>query len=500
MNFLEKKIIILILIYKCYSYAVFPFKIFNKCDISQNKYINNKILSDLFIKNCLTNKIYSEVNIGIPKQTINFFFSMKGSSFYLFEGYCPYEITTFYDFKKSTTFQNSSYCTNNFNRISSICNIKEKITFYNNINLLSNISLNDSNIAFGKGLPNNKNSIENNVCGYIGFSLMSKDISNLLHRFLLLLKFFNIIKEYTWTFHFFDKKNKNDLYYKINNNKILNDNYEGLFIIGIAPHIYDNQNFNETYYKSILSENRGYLHTWDIKFFEIYFYDENNSKIKMNNFYQGGFDIETNYIISTKEYFNLIKEKYFNKYIYKNICTIEIIEAEKDYYNINYNYYEIISCNINNFKEKEMKQFPDLNFFHLKYNYTFVFNYKELFKNYNNRIFFLILTSKSNENFWTFGKLFMKKYQFIFDTDKKTISFYIQRKKNNFNSSKYNYFVIFLIAIIFSVVIGIYIGKIIFMRKKKIVNELHDDYEYKSVDTKNEKFNQNIEMKSKIYI
>ena len=221
---------------------------------------------------------------------MNVLISMKGSSFYLFEGLCPNEIKTFYNFNKSTTFKNSSHCIKNFNRINLVCDIKETITFFNDINLLSNMTITDFNIAYGKGLPNIRENIENNICGYIGFSL---------------------IKEYIWTFHFFNKDNKNDLYYKISNKNYLeNDDHDGLFIVGLLPHEYDN-NFDEENYKSILTENRGYLYSWDIKFFEIYFYDEYNQKIKVNNFYQGELDIETNYIISTKEYFNLIKEKIF---------------------------------------------------------------------------------------------------------------------------------------------------------------------------------------------
>ena len=501
MIFLDK-IIIFLLIYNCYSYAVFPIKSINKCNEKINILDpNSKSLSNLFILNCLANAIYSEIDIGIPKQTINFLISMKGSSFYLLEGLCPNEIKTFYNYSKSTTFKNTSRCKKNFNRIKSVCDIKEIISFFNDTNLLSNMTITDTNIAYGKGLSNIKNSKENNICGYIGFSLMNRDISNLMDRFLMLLKFNKIIKEYTWTFHFFDKDNKNDLYYKISNKKYLeNDEHDGLIIIGHLPHEYDN-NFDEGNYKSIATENRGYLYSWDIKFFEIYFYDVYNQKIKINNFYQGDLDIENNYIISTKEYFDLIKEKYFDNYINKKICSVEIVEAEKNLYNMNNNFYQVISCDIDSFTEKEMKKFPDLNFFHLKYNYTFTFNYKELFINYNNRIFFLIQSLKNKENYWTFGKLFMKKYQFIFDSNKRTINYYARQLNSINKNNKFNYFVFFLITIIISILIGIYFGKKIFSKRKKIADELNDNYEYNSYQGNNKTIiEQNIEMKSKIYI
>ena len=498
-------LLIIILLYKCEPYAVFPFKSFNEC-FSKEKIVLNtniKYISNLFIKNCLTNIIYTEMDIGEPKQTVNILFSMKGSSFYLFEEFCPNEISTFYDINKSITFKNSTICTKYFNNIYSICDIKEKITFYNNINLLSNITLNEANIAFGKGLPDYiKNNDTNNICGYIGFSLMNRDISNLLNRFFLLLKFFKIIDDYTWTFHFFDKNNKNDLFHKINNK---NNKHEGFFITGILPHEYANDIFNKTYYKSTLNENRGYIYKWDLKFFDIYFYDNNNNKIKINNNFQGELDIETNYIISTKEYFNLIKDKFFNIYLNSKICTNETVEVGKNLYSMTNNYYEIISCDSYYFDKNEMKKFPSLYFFHLKYNYTFILNFKELFQNIYNRTFFLIITAKNTDNFWTFGKLFMQKYQFIFDSDKKTISFYTKKKYAYFDysnkSSKIKYFIFFLIIIVFSILIGIYIGKRKYKLKKNIVSELSDNFDYKStVDINNNKenVNQNIEMKIRL--
>ena len=505
MLFSKKEFIFLIFIYSCYSYAVFPIKSFNKCDINKNDplfNINN--LSYFFIQNCLSNTIYSEVNIGEPKQTVNIIISMKRSSFYLLEGFCPNDISTFYDSKKSTTFKNSSFCTQNFNNINFICDIKEKINFYDNINLQSNTTIDEINIAFGNGLPPYiRNTNVNSICGYLGFSLMNKDISNLSNRFLLFLKFFNKIKEYIWTFHFFDKNNKNDLLYKINNNNY--HNHEGLLIIGILPHNYDNQNFNESNYKSSLNENRGYISKWELKFYEIYII-QNNNKIKINNYFQGEIDIETNYIISTKEYFDLIKDNFFNNYINKKICINETFEVGKNFYNLNNDYYEVISCDINSFDENEIKKFPTLNFFHLKYNFTFSFNYKELFKTIYNKEFFLITTSKINENFWTFGKLFMKKYQFIFNTDKTTINFYTDKKYHYINStissispktSKLKLVIFFIIAIIISIIIGIYIGKKIYNKRKKYVTELKNDLKYNYIND-NLTVNKNIEMKLKL--
>ena len=210
-------------------------------------------------------------------------------------------------------------------------------------------------------------------------------------------------------------------------------------------------------------------------------------------------------MISTKEYFNLIKDKYFNDCLGEGICINETVKIGTNFYSIVNDYYEVISCDIYYFTENEMKKFPSLYFFHLKYNYTFILNYKELFLNIYNRTFFLITTAKNSENFWNFGKLFMQKYQFIFNTDKKTINFYTKKNFDNLRysnkSSKIKFFIFILVTIIFSILIGIFIGKKKYKIKKKIVSELNDDFDYKSnidINNNKEKVNQTIEMKSKL--
>ena len=155
-----------------------------------------------------------------------------------------------------------------------------------------------------------------------------------------------------------------------------------------------------------------------------------------------------------------------------------------------------------------MKKCPTLYFYHLKYNFTFSFNYKELFQNLYNKQFYLITSSKNNEEYWTFGKLFMKKYQFIFNSEKKTINFYSVPKiyydnttQISINSKTYSLKIIifFLISIILSIIIGIYIGKKLYNKRKKIVRELKsDDFIYNSIG--NEIVNKNIEMKIKLDI
>ena len=105
-------------------------------------------------------------------------------------------------------------------------------------------------------------------------------------------------------------------------------------------------------------------------------------------------------------------------------------------------------------------------------------------------------------NLWNLGKIFMKKYPFIFDEDKKTISFVYLNKfdkkdgqnkdmpndntdnKNNDNSKikqffkDYYYIIILIICVIIGVIFGIYIGRKIWKKRRVRANELDDNVDY----------------------
>ena len=119
-----------------------------------------------------------------------------------------------------------------------------------------------------------------------------------------------------------------------------------------------------------------------------------------------------------------------------------------------------------------------------------------------NTKYFLIYFLKSNNNLWKFGKLFLKKFQFSFNQDSSTIHFYsdydkiLSKRKNeykdNSNGSNKKYIKILIVCIcifIFSVVLGIFIGKIIgFKKEKNKADELEENFEYFS---QNENINNN---------
>ena len=114
---------------------------------------------------------------------------------------------------------------------------------------------------------------------------------------------------------------------------------------------------------------------------------------------------ENKFIISTFQYFNLIKEIFGKK------CKI---------YQSEYSY-QYLSCDKNIDKEFT----PEINFFIKEYNITFNINYKDLFFDDGDSLIFLVATyADFDEGYWILGKPFIKKYLFLYDMDSKMIGFY----------------------------------------------------------------------------
>ena len=105
------------------------------------------------------------------------------------------------------------------------------------------------------------------------------------------------------------------------------------------------------------------------------------------------------------------------------------------------------------------------------------------------------------------GQIFLSKYNFVFNSDKKQIGFYKKvnreaqndenhNKKNKISNELLIIIIAIGVALVFSI-IGIAIGKKIFCCSRKILaNELTDeiDYEYKTKDDNNFKPDDNIEI------
>ena len=255
---------------------------------------------------------------------------------------------------------------------------------------------------------------------------------------------------------------------------------EGVLIIGEEPHNYLPNIYNENNLRkvNVLSDGFGY-YSWKIEFTQIYFYSDDDIKNKIKENKNGIFVIENNYIIGSKYYQKLIEEKFFKKYLDNNICYYEKMAKERQ---------QILICDK---KESfEINSFPTLYFYHRIFNYTFELTKENLFLEKNNKYIFLIFFSEFENNYFTLGKIFLRKYLFIFNSDSKTIGFYNSHFENEFiekgNSVSLFNKIIGVFIILIACFVGLYSAKKLYEQaRKRRLNEIFEQYEYKSHDIEN---------------
>ena len=152
---------------------------------------------------------------------------------------------------------------------------------------------------------------------------------------------------------------------------------------------------------------------------------------------------------------------------------------------------EVIICLF--VKKNKMKNFindfPTLFFSHIDYNYIFELTFKDLFMYIDKYYYFMIIfpynniTNELSLQNWYIGLPFLRQYQFIFNSNERTVGFYksknFEEQENQIINEKENnkYWIYFLqILIIFILVsISIFIGMKINKQRKKRANELKDD-------------------------
>jgi len=155
------------------------------------------------------------------------------------------------------------------------------------------------------------------------------------------------------------------------------------------------------------------------------------------------FDVQNGMIMADGGFKEIVDRNFFNEEIKKGNCGIEIIEDYIYYY-----------CN----KKANLKNFEDVKFYSHDYNYTFVFTKDDLFYTYNNTKYFLIYFPKSDaskSNTWILGKVFLKKYLFVFNSDSKTIGFYKEDIVINKLKNKNSILLIILICISILILISL---------------------------------------------
>ena len=444
---------------KCLNYIVYPLKIYNKL---------NKIENFL-----LFNSTYTSIEIGKPPQKVNFYFSLNHNKMNMTDIDCQ-DINLF-DIDYSETFIIVGFPDEDEIYSSKIFSV-DTISFYDDINLTKFEEKDEYFMYYYVDL--NKTDVKY-VCGSIGIGLMEyESYDEEVDEIEYYLKFIRAQYNYFSFFHY---------------------NGEDYFINGIFLHQEFKNMFqniqNISWINPIIRENSL---KWEISMKEIY-YNKIHLKDKIIFELNPLFEL----IIGTNDYKIKILEDFFNYYINKQICLINET-----------NDYQIIECDDNKFGIKDIQAFPILYMINSNINHVFEMIGEELFIKLNNKYYFgIIFPIKNFEyNKWILGKIFMRKYPVVFSPINRLVGFYVnpnwngedemddfeekeenmkkkgdQKEINNSSYSKdfYLYLKIWIIALIFTC-FGIYIGRKLFLQRKRKVNELVDDYYQYNSGTKSD--------------
>ena len=481
------------------SIIVIPFQLSELIieEYLDSNYSVNDYFSDFFLVD-----YYSSLNIGSKDMRILTRISQDNNSFFLSEEECKRKTVDHaenygiisrnkYRLSQSSSYKNISIFNNSLinNKIGGI--ISDTFSFYNTTKLkchpLSYKDALDNEIDSKIDLDEFKiiieNFTDNGLCALIGMGKPDKD-SNVGVNLINELKKNGIINDYSFTYNYVNS-------------------YTGQLIIGALPHEYiDSKLYKPFQYINInsYSVNDNTL-PWSILFNKIYIDRRNSSIINVQNNVKSYIVHKLGFIIGTTQYKKLILEHFFNPLINEKICFIEKIKnINYKIYDLKNEYYELFYCDEYKFKDNHRILFPSLKFQQKDLEYDFNFHFYFLFNKFNERYYFLVLfpEEKLSNNNWYLGLPFLKRYQFIFNYDSKTIGFYNDKmelknktksdKDENFFKSHLRLFMeigigILLIGLIY---IAYIIGQKINTKRKKRANELDDDsFEYFSKD-KNE--------------
>ena len=462
---ITKKIIFTILLFfgilfhKTFSYIVVPFKTFRKTETKQSTN-----LAETFLRSELNNTIYIEIEAGLPVQKIPAIILSEEFGFFIINHKCLIP-SSFDTIEKSSTFSKSElykdytykfrtqtdmifgndifkFPTESSSRKQALLN------FMYSPNLQPSSSIKEENIDLHFGDDEN----HEYTCAGIGIrgaQYLGKDYEK------------NLIKQL-----FYENVIDNNYFSIIYSS---DSDEEGIFLIGAEPHVHDNDNYFEPQLRHISTVDNNYFIFWSLHPDKIYFERDNNIYSITNNNLICSLEYNIGVIYGTENYFNLIKENFFNKLINENKCHEEVVHS----------IYTVFYCD----NKKDIKTFPSLNLYSQQLLFTFILDYKDLFYEKSGKYFFNIIFDKNNKNQWKLGKPFLKKYVFVYDYDSKTIGFYNEelpggKRGKKISSILLNIF--FAIVIIAFGFLGFYYGKKVYDKaRKKRRNEIEDEYEYK---------------------
>ena len=436
---------------------------FPKDDYSPNEsktLINSWIRRKLYleIENKSGQKLPFIINLKIPEMHIRNVVSLIREDDETY--YKPYteKISDFcyFNYHNSDSYELTTNYNYSFHYITNTCYAKEKVYFYNDLNLKEK-KIYDIQFVHSTN--------ETNVCFFAGL-LLTQSSAYKKSNFFDQVKHLINSKSYSWALKF-DSPDEGELIFgdiKGNKNlKFYNDNSEDNY------KSYQVQTFSEVIY-------------WKLYFEKIYFGDYT---IQTDTHFYFNIDIHNRYIAIPKEYFNQIRGKY---YLSDDNYTSPDSEKKFICFEDDSQSFHSIYCRKKEYLEltDNYKKLPDLNLFGINIGFNITFKAKELFVEKDDIVYFLIGYSTKSDFDWQMGNVFLEKYITIFDNDAKLVSILKKDDKasnenEDSNLGKYIFIIIFIFilsGLIFGF-LGIFFGKKYFQTRKKKANELNDDdYDY----------------------
>ena len=252
-----------------------------------------------------------------------------------------------------------------------------------------------------------------------------------------------------------------------------NSEEKGEIIIGDLPHEYAPNIYSpENYFYDSVSITKEPPFNWHF-IYKKCLYDQ--EQIDTRNTVK--FSIDFGFLRGNTKLQKYLDENFFNK----NSCF-------KDKTNNNYYVYYCEEKAIKNLKpitfELDSKYCPT------NLNAKFEFTYKDLFIKKNDIYYFqIVFPSDGSYSNWVFGKPLFKKYQMVFDQDRKTYGFYVKindkKNDNKLEKSLKTSWTLVIILIFVSLILGYFLCKLLAKLPRRLkANELEDNFTYDSANSK----------------
>ncbi len=418
----------------------------------------NEKNSDLNINNIFYNKIYLNLSIGTSPQIVPFELDNEVQTFCV--------TNNVYNENKSSTCEKITNGT-----IDIINEVSKKGIILKDILNINDNANKKINFIFGTDFRNKKQKF-----GIIGLRIPYL-IQDGIFPFFHSLKDAELISSFSWTLKFFNNKSLHDLI-TYDQEK---DNIIGEFIFGDEPSAYENDsyNFNEKGFYKINPLPSKNIMDWRFNFSNIYISmkeGENISKIDFLDDKDAQIIINYSFMSGPQYFLYFLYEHFFWQYD-GDICE------EKDI-----DFYTYIECD-SSFK---VETFPNITFEQRGFEYAFNLTYEDLFVfDEMSQTYIFLIFIRDSSMIWELGTVFLKKFQFVYNEDLKTIGFYKTYKGEDKKDDrltpedKISYTMKIVLIVVLTAIfagllifIGMFIQKICNKDRKKRANELKDNFEY----------------------